>query len=165
MYALFDDAGKFLPGYVDRKIYKEDPFVSIDQEGVGEMMRMGANITVEGRQAVVRGPSPLSGANVIASDLRASASLVLAGLIATGAYVGWLAEEEGTLDQTADELQLLGAVADERVEELLRASWGQRVDTDLGIAGLAPPVVAVGGGMIWEHFVISRANRPEEWCP
>ena len=36
-----DDAGKFLPGYVDRKIYKEDPFVSIDQEGVGEMMRMG----------------------------------------------------------------------------------------------------------------------------
>jgi pyruvate,orthophosphate dikinase len=36
-----DDAGRFLPGYVDRKIYKEDPFVSIDQEGVGEMMRMG----------------------------------------------------------------------------------------------------------------------------
>jgi pyruvate,orthophosphate dikinase len=36
-----DDAGKFLPGYVDRKIYKEDPFVSIDQEGVGEMMKMG----------------------------------------------------------------------------------------------------------------------------
>jgi pyruvate,orthophosphate dikinase len=36
-----DDAGKFLPGYVDRKIFKEDPFVSIDQEGVGEMMRMG----------------------------------------------------------------------------------------------------------------------------
>jgi pyruvate,orthophosphate dikinase len=36
-----DDAGKFLPTYVDRKIYKEDPFVSIDQEGVGEMMRIG----------------------------------------------------------------------------------------------------------------------------
>jgi pyruvate,orthophosphate dikinase len=36
-----DDAGKFLPMYVDRKIYKEDPFVSIDQEGVGEMMKMG----------------------------------------------------------------------------------------------------------------------------
>jgi pyruvate,orthophosphate dikinase len=36
-----DDAGKFLPLYVDRKIYKEDPFVSIDQEGVGEMMKMG----------------------------------------------------------------------------------------------------------------------------
>jgi pyruvate,orthophosphate dikinase len=36
-----DDAGKFLPAYVERKIYKEDPFVSIDQQGVGEMMRMG----------------------------------------------------------------------------------------------------------------------------
>jgi pyruvate,orthophosphate dikinase len=35
-----DDAGKFLPLYVERKIYAEDPFVSIDQEGVGEMMKM-----------------------------------------------------------------------------------------------------------------------------
>jgi len=49
-----------------------------------EMMRMGANITIEGRQAVVRGPTPLGGTNVIASDLRASASLVLAGLVAQG---------------------------------------------------------------------------------
>jgi len=36
-----DDAGKFLPLYVEHKIYKEDPFVTIDQEGVGEMMKMG----------------------------------------------------------------------------------------------------------------------------
>src|ERR1700736_2420921 len=49
-----------------------------------EMLRMGANITVEGRRAVVRGPSPLTGTPVIASDLRASASLVLAGLVADG---------------------------------------------------------------------------------
>jgi UDP-N-acetylglucosamine 1-carboxyvinyltransferase len=49
-----------------------------------EMMRMGADITIDGRQAIVRGPTPLQGANVIASDLRASASLVLAGLIAAG---------------------------------------------------------------------------------
>ncbi len=49
-----------------------------------EMMRMGANISIDGRRAVVRGPSPLSGTNVIASDLRASASLVLAGLVASG---------------------------------------------------------------------------------
>jgi UDP-N-acetylglucosamine 1-carboxyvinyltransferase len=49
-----------------------------------EMLRMGANITVDGRRAVVRGPSPLTGTPVIASDLRASASLVLAGLIADG---------------------------------------------------------------------------------
>jgi len=49
-----------------------------------EMMRMGASISVEGREAVVRGPTPLSGTSVIASDLRASASLVLAGLVANG---------------------------------------------------------------------------------
>jgi UDP-N-acetylglucosamine 1-carboxyvinyltransferase len=49
-----------------------------------EMLRMGANITVDGRRAVVRGPSPLTGTPVIASDLRASASLVLAGLVAEG---------------------------------------------------------------------------------
>jgi UDP-N-acetylglucosamine 1-carboxyvinyltransferase len=49
-----------------------------------EMLRMGANITVDGRRAVVRGSSPLTGTTVIASDLRASASLVLAGLVANG---------------------------------------------------------------------------------
>ena len=49
-----------------------------------EMMRMGAHISVDGRRAVVRGPSPLTGTTVIASDLRASASLVLAGLVANG---------------------------------------------------------------------------------
>jgi UDP-N-acetylglucosamine 1-carboxyvinyltransferase len=49
-----------------------------------EMLRMGANISVEGRRAIVRGPSPLTGTTVIASDLRASASLVLAALVANG---------------------------------------------------------------------------------
>ncbi len=49
-----------------------------------EMMRMGANIAIDGHQAIVRGPTPLSGTGVIASDLRASASLVLAGLVAQG---------------------------------------------------------------------------------
>jgi len=49
-----------------------------------EIARMGADITVNGRRAVVRGKTPLSGANVQASDLRASASLVLAGLAAEG---------------------------------------------------------------------------------
>jgi len=43
---------------------------------------MGANIKIEGRRAVVRGKSTLSGAAVQASDLRASASLVLAALVA-----------------------------------------------------------------------------------
>ncbi len=49
-----------------------------------ELARMGADITVNGRRAVVRGRTPLSGASIQASDLRASASLVLAGLVAEG---------------------------------------------------------------------------------
>ena len=52
-----------------------------------ELARMGANIRLEGRQAIVAGPSELTGAGVIASDLRASASLVLAGLAARGETV------------------------------------------------------------------------------
>jgi UDP-N-acetylglucosamine 1-carboxyvinyltransferase len=47
-----------------------------------ELMRMGANIAIDGNLAVVNGPTPLSGAPVTASDLRASAGLVLAGLVA-----------------------------------------------------------------------------------
>ncbi len=49
-----------------------------------ELLRMGANIKIDGRRAVVRGKTPLSGAAVLASDLRASASLVLAALVANG---------------------------------------------------------------------------------
>ncbi|MBZ5511502.1 MAG: UDP-N-acetylglucosamine 1-carboxyvinyltransferase [Acidobacteriia bacterium] len=49
-----------------------------------EMLRMGANIKIEGRRAIVRGRTPLSAAAVLASDLRASASLVLAALVADG---------------------------------------------------------------------------------
>jgi UDP-N-acetylglucosamine 1-carboxyvinyltransferase len=49
-----------------------------------ELVRMGANIRIEARQAIVAGPTELSGAAVIASDLRASASLVLAALVARG---------------------------------------------------------------------------------
>jgi UDP-N-acetylglucosamine 1-carboxyvinyltransferase len=52
-----------------------------------EMIRMGANISVDGRKAVVRGPAQLSGTTVQASDLRASAGLVLAGLVASGETV------------------------------------------------------------------------------
>jgi UDP-N-acetylglucosamine 1-carboxyvinyltransferase len=51
---------------------------------VQELARMGANITVEGRTATVRGPAQLSAAAVMCSDLRASASLVLAALVADG---------------------------------------------------------------------------------
>jgi UDP-N-acetylglucosamine 1-carboxyvinyltransferase len=49
-----------------------------------ELARMGANIRVDGNTAVVRGTTELSGAPVMATDLRASVSLVLAGLAARG---------------------------------------------------------------------------------
>ena len=49
-----------------------------------ELARIGANIRVEGRQAIVAEVAELTGAQVLASDLRASASLVLAGLVARG---------------------------------------------------------------------------------
>ena len=49
-----------------------------------ELMRMGANIRIDGSRAIVTGKTRLSGATVIASDLRASASLVLAALVAEG---------------------------------------------------------------------------------
>ena len=51
---------------------------------VQELKRMGANIEVEGNTAIVHGVAGLDGTNVMATDLRASASLVLAGLIAQG---------------------------------------------------------------------------------
>ena len=51
---------------------------------VNELLRLGADIRVDGHTAVVRGVERLSGAPVMATDLRASASLVLAGLVASG---------------------------------------------------------------------------------
>jgi UDP-N-acetylglucosamine 1-carboxyvinyltransferase len=54
---------------------------------VNELLRLGAAIEVQGDKAVVKGKTPLSGAEVTATDLRASASLVLAGLVAGGETV------------------------------------------------------------------------------
>ncbi|KFA32975.1 UDP-N-acetylglucosamine 1-carboxyvinyltransferase, partial [Xanthomonas vasicola pv. musacearum NCPPB 4384] len=51
---------------------------------VNELLRLGADIQVEGHTAIVRGAERLSGAPVMATDLRASASLILAGLVAEG---------------------------------------------------------------------------------
>ena len=51
---------------------------------VNELLRLGADIRVDGHTAVVRGVPQLSGAPVMATDLRASASLILAGLVADG---------------------------------------------------------------------------------
>ncbi|MCB2021269.1 MAG: UDP-N-acetylglucosamine 1-carboxyvinyltransferase [Burkholderiaceae bacterium] len=54
---------------------------------VNELMRLGANISIDGHVAVVEGVAKLSGATVMATDLRASASLVIAGLVAEGQTV------------------------------------------------------------------------------
>jgi UDP-N-acetylglucosamine 1-carboxyvinyltransferase len=51
---------------------------------VPELVRMGADIVIDGHLAAVRGPVKLKGAKVMATDLRASACLVLAGLVAEG---------------------------------------------------------------------------------
>jgi UDP-N-acetylglucosamine 1-carboxyvinyltransferase len=54
---------------------------------VGELQRMGADIRIQGRSCVVVGPTRLTGAQVMATDLRASAGLVLAALVADGTTV------------------------------------------------------------------------------
>ena len=64
--------------FITEKIF-ENRFMHVQ-----ELARMGANIRLEGRQAIVAGPTRLTGAPVIASDLRASASLVIAALAAEG---------------------------------------------------------------------------------
>lgn len=51
---------------------------------VNELMRLGASIQIEGNNAIVRGVGQLQGATVMATDLRASASLIIAGLVAQG---------------------------------------------------------------------------------
>ena len=51
---------------------------------VPELCRMGANITVKGNSAIIRGVDKLKGAEVMATDLRASVAMVLAGLVAEG---------------------------------------------------------------------------------
>jgi UDP-N-acetylglucosamine 1-carboxyvinyltransferase len=73
---------------------------------VNELVRLGAAIEVQGDKAVVKGVTPLSGAEVVATDLRASAALVLAGLVASG-------------ETTVTEIEHLDR-GYERIEEKLR---------------------------------------------
>ncbi len=75
-----------------------------------EMIRMGANIAIDGHRAIVQGPTPLSGATVIASDLRASASLVLAGLVASNTtYIDRIYHLDRGYEKIEEKLQDLGA--------------------------------------------------------
>jgi UDP-N-acetylglucosamine 1-carboxyvinyltransferase len=75
-----------------------------------EIMRMGANIAVDGNLAVITGPTPLSGAPVTASDLRASASLVLAGLVADNTtWIDRVYHIDRGYERIEDKLRAIGA--------------------------------------------------------
>jgi len=77
---------------------------------VNEMTRLGANIQVEGKVALVEGVAQLSGATVMATDLRASASLVIAGLVAEGeTTVERIYHLDRGYDQMETKLRSLGA--------------------------------------------------------
>ena len=70
----------------------------------------GRHIRVEGSRAVVRGPTPLSGAGMTASDLRASASLVLAGLASSGeTFVERVYHIDRGYERIEEKLSALGA--------------------------------------------------------
>lgn len=75
-----------------------------------EMQRMGADITIEGNTAICRGVERLSGAQVMATDLRASASLVLSGLVAEGeTLVDRIYHIDRGYETIEEKLQNLGA--------------------------------------------------------
>jgi UDP-N-acetylglucosamine 1-carboxyvinyltransferase len=77
---------------------------------VNELLRLGANIEVQGDKAVVKGKTRLSGAEVMATDLRASACLVLAGLIAGGeTVINDLEHLDRGYERIEEKLRLLGA--------------------------------------------------------
>ncbi len=77
---------------------------------VSELRRLGADIHVEGRTAVIQGVRELSGAPVMATDLRASASLVLAGLAARGeTHINRVYHIDRGYDRIEQKLQSLGA--------------------------------------------------------
>jgi UDP-N-acetylglucosamine 1-carboxyvinyltransferase len=84
---------------------------------VPELMRLGANITLQGTMALVRGGQKLHGAQVMATDLRASVSLVLAALIAEGeTVINRVYHLDRGYEQLDRKLKMCGAIV-ERVRE------------------------------------------------
>ncbi|MDX6269859.1 MAG: UDP-N-acetylglucosamine 1-carboxyvinyltransferase [Acidobacteriota bacterium] len=95
-----------------------------------EMQRMGARIAIDGRTAVVEGPAQLAGARVQASDLRASASLVLAGLVAEGETI---IERVYHIDRGY-----------EKIEDKLRRVGAQIERLRDSVTSSLPPITEVG---------------------
>jgi UDP-N-acetylglucosamine 1-carboxyvinyltransferase len=90
-----------------------------------ELQRMGARVAVDGRNATVTGPTPLNGAPLLASDLRASASLVLAGLVASGeTIIDRVYHIDRGYEKIEAKLRALGADI-ERIRESVTAPLSQ----------------------------------------
>jgi len=90
-----------------------------------ELVRMGANVKIEGRRAIVRGKTPLSAAAVLASDLRASASLVLAALVADGeTIIDRVYHIDRGYERIEEKLRGVGAQI-KRIGEMLPKKSGQ----------------------------------------
>ena len=84
---------------------------------VSELARLGADIAIEGPSAIVKGGKPLSGAPIMASDLRASAALVIAGMVAKGStQVNRIYHLDRGYEKIDAKLKALGARV-ERVQE------------------------------------------------
>ena len=91
-------------GLVTETVF-ENRFMHVD-----ELKRMGANIKIEGRTSVVEGVGQLTGCQVKATDLRAGAAMVLAGLIADGGtQIGYIHHIDRGYDHLVDKLVGLGA--------------------------------------------------------
>ena len=84
---------------------------------VGELKKMGANIEADGQDAIVVGVSELQGAEVAATDLRAGAAMIIAGLMAKGrTVIGELSHIDRGYEGIEDKLRAIGAVI-ERIDE------------------------------------------------
>ncbi|MED1862599.1 UDP-N-acetylglucosamine 1-carboxyvinyltransferase [Fictibacillus nanhaiensis] len=87
-----------------------DTIYSARFKHIDELRRMGANVKVEGRSAIINGPAKLEGAKVKASDLRAGAALVVAGLMAEGVTeISGLEHIDRGYESLVDKLKGLGA--------------------------------------------------------
>ncbi|MPN30373.1 UDP-N-acetylglucosamine 1-carboxyvinyltransferase [bioreactor metagenome] len=86
----------------------ENRFMHVD-----ELKRMGAEIKIEGRSAVVEGVPRLTGCPVKATDLRAGAAMVLAGLVAEGkTEIGYIHHIDRGYDKLVEKLRGIGAQID-----------------------------------------------------
>jgi len=101
---------------------------------ISELQRMGARIHIDGSRATVDGATQLTGAPVIASDLRASASLVLAGLVAEGeTIIGRVYHIDRGYEKIEAKLRAVGADI-ERIREPVTAPHTQAAESDAAMA-------------------------------